>query len=204
MKLKITSYLILLFLFIDCTYAQQFHKYPIKSGKIEYVLDGNTKGYKTIWWDQYGFREAEIETSITEMFGQINQVNETTVSIGADVYQWSKTNSKIYKSSNPIVETWNQNNFDLESLDEFSTAVLNSLGFELKGTEQVMGYHCHIYKGVGTMWVWNGLMIKSEVNLLETHNLITASKIDTSLAIPESVFILPKNREIVNLDIINE
>jgi hypothetical protein len=28
--------------------------FEIKSGKVEYKIDGETKGTKTLWWDDYG------------------------------------------------------------------------------------------------------------------------------------------------------
>jgi len=172
--------------------GQEYRKYPFKSGKVEYKLEGNTKGTEVIYWDDYGMKEVNIEQSESKMFGQTTISNSTTLTLGSYVYEWNDEDERVYQTSNPIAESWEEGNYDDEDVEDFSIQTIEALGFEKIGTESVLGKKCDVYKGLGKIWVWKGLSLKTEVKVLGTKSIITATNISTNVRVPSSVFELPK------------
>lgn len=180
------------------TNAQKFRKYPFKTGKVEYELTGNTTGKQTLYWAEYGYKEVTIEETKTKMFGQTTIENSTTLFIGDNQYTWNDQDERVFKMSNPIAQTWEENGYDEEDLEEFSLETMKSLGFEKIGTEKILGKKCDVYKGMGKIWVWEGLPIKTTVKILGTTSNIEAKDIDTNCRVSSSVFELPEGREVVD------
>lgn len=199
MRKFLLSALVVLFAF--ASQAQKYRKYPYKSGKVEYLLSGNTTGKQITYWDQYGYNEVTIEETTTKMFGQTIVENSTTLILGNDQYEWNNTDDRVFKMSNPIAETWEENGYDDDDVQEFSIETMKALGYEKVGTETIQGKKCDLYTGMGKIWVWEGLPLKTEIKLLGTVSIIEAKDIDTNCKVPSSVFDLPANREVVeNMD----
>ncbi|MDA3929271.1 MAG: hypothetical protein PF541_09950 [Prolixibacteraceae bacterium] len=202
MKTKVISILLLLLIVSTISYAQQYRKYPFRSGKVEYKMDGNTTGTSTLIWDDYGYKEFNVENSVSTMFGQTTTSNDYSLMIGSEMYEWSNNDENVYQLSNPMAQKWEDGDYDEDDVEAFSIEMLEALGFEKIGTETVLGKKCDVYKGLGKVWVWKGISLKTEVKILGTISTITATKIETNIRIPSSSFELPQNRElIVNVNI---
>jgi hypothetical protein len=168
---------IILFLNFSLLFAGNYKKYADKSGKIEYELTGNTKGSRTLYWDDYGYKEITIENSITKIFGIKNETNSYTLVLGTDVYTWNDKDDKLYKSHNPIIDVWEEEQYDDEDLTEFGISMLESMGYEKTGSETVEGKNCDIWQGdMGKIWVWSFYNIKSEVNMMGMNLYQNANK----------------------------
>lgn len=184
--------------------AQQYRKYPFKSGKIEYALEGSVKGTEILYWDDYGYKEVSIENSESKMFGQTSVTKSTTVTIGTEIYEWSDEDNNVYKTSNPIAETWEEGNYDEDDVEDFSIKLITDLGFEKIGTESILGKSCDVYKGIGKVWVWKGLSLKTEVKFLGTNSVIVAKSVDTNIRVSSSLFKIPEDREVIENGNIDE
>ncbi|HKK81828.1 MAG TPA: hypothetical protein VJ909_06255 [Prolixibacteraceae bacterium] len=184
--------LILVFGIVGISSAQKpFKKYPFKSGIIEYKMEGNAKGTQVLYWDEYGYREVSIEKSEAKIFGQTIVTNKTTLTLGSKLYEWSEGDTVIYESSNPIAETWEDGNYDEDDVEEFSLQTIESLGYEKTGSGMVVGKKCDIYDGLGKIWVWKGLSLRTEVKMLGVKTIIAAESIKTNTHVPGSVFKIP-------------
>lgn len=197
MKNKVISILVLLLLVSTISYAQKYRKYPFKSGKVEYKLEGNTTGTRVLLWDDYGYKELSIENSESKMFGQTTVTNSNTLVLGDYIYNWSTEDENLYQSTNPIIDIWTEGKYDEDDIEEFGIKTMEQLGFEKIGTETVLGKTCDVYKGLGKVWVWKCLSLKTEVKLLGTKSTITASNIETNINIAASKFEYPKNRKLI-------
>lgn len=197
MRTKAIFFVILLLIVSNICKAQKYRKYPIKSGKVEYKIEGNTSGTQTIIWDDYGYKELTTESSESKMFGQTTITKDNTLMIGSEVYSWSYDDNHLYQSSNPLAQQWEDENYDDDDVEEFSIKTIEALGFEKIGTETILGKSCDVYKGLGKIWVWKGLSLKTEVKMLGTKYTVTATDIKTNISIAASKFEYPKDLELI-------
>ena len=183
----------LIIVFLVATAIAQSNKrpYSYKTAYIEYELTGNTTGKQTLYIDNWGWNRSETTHSVTKMLGQKTETHQRNVTIQYDSYQWvpgEKTGTKVHNQW--LEDLMNDPTFDME---EFGEKTLEALHFEKTGTETVQGKVCDVWKSSfgSTSWVWNDIAVKTEVKLLGTKQVMTATKIEIDASIPGSEFDIP-------------
>lgn len=189
--------LILLVLSISFwTQAQQkSHQYAIKSGYVEYKLEGSTTGTKKIWWDNFGEKsktEIKSETT-TKIFGMKNVEQSHTIDLLIKDKYWTadlkentgyKGTLAYYKASKTYVESMSQ-----KEQEEFANQLITSLGGEKLQNETVKGYNCEVMTVMGTkIWIHKGVTIKSEAKILGMESQEMAVKLDFNTSISGTIF----------------
>ncbi|MCD6347532.1 MAG: hypothetical protein J7L96_08955 [Bacteroidales bacterium] len=184
-------------LFLGVT-AQDFQKYPFKSGMIEYKTEGQTTGSRLMYWEKYGYNEYAAEKSVTKMLGMEMATSNYELTLGSTTYTWEE-NGPVQKSENPVADYFIEKETSSKELEDASVEMMKGLGFEKTGKGVIMGKKCDIWEGIGSkVWVWKGLSLKSEINMLGMKITETAVKIETNKSVPARFFKVPDNREIIN------
>lgn len=197
---KSTLILVILFM-VSAGFAQQKNaRYAVKSGYIKYDITGNTKGTREIWWDNYGdLSRTEVNTVTTTRFlGTTSESKTHTLNIMKGDHFWSvnylnntaqKGTSSLYEETLEISESMTE--AEAEKLGE---DILASLGGERLGTESFLGKSCEIISVLGMKsWIYKGVLLKSEGNLLGFKTNEVAVKFDENETISASKFIAPTN-----------
>lgn len=184
---------IMLLLFISSMgWAQQkkVRFFDFETAIIEYTYEGNETGKQMAYIDEYGWRRAEWTNTVTKMFGQKTEKKEVMVYDGLDVWQWNPIARTGTHMRNAILESMLEDpQFDPQ---EYAKQTMESLGFVLKGKEEVQGKNCEVWEGMAsTIWVWKGIGIKTEVKLLGQKTTWTATKIETNVKVPQEKFKVP-------------
>ena len=80
-------------------------------------------------------------------------------------------------------------------MEKFGEKTLEALNFRKTGTETVQGKVCDVWKSSfgSTSWVWNDIAVKTEVKLLGTKQVMTATKIEIDASVPGSEFEIPSD-----------
>jgi len=191
-----TIILIICILTISQLSAQVKNKklYPFKTAELEYTYEGNSTGKQNLYIDNYGFLQCTIEQTVSKAFGQKSEKNEAKVTKGLEIYTWDIKTRQGSKLHNALAEQMmNDPSFNPE---EFGKHTMESLGFEKKGTETINGKVCEIWKGLGgssTIWLWNSLTLKSEVKMLGTKTIWTATTIKIDGSISADKFAIPSD-----------
>lgn len=193
MKTKIALTIAILLAYISM-YAQNYHRYPFISGVVEYQLNGSTTGKQITYWDEYGNKEATFISSETKLFGRISKTTKSIVTHGDVVFEWTDDDNNIYKTDNPFFAFCNEGNLYNLSALELSEKYMQLQGFIKIGEEDILGKNCIVYNGLGKYWIWNGLLLKTEVKVLKQTDIAIATKIRTNIAVSPSIFNLPQNR----------
>ncbi len=183
--------LIFIVAFFVSTAQNNDKPYPFKSAYVEYELTGNTTGKQTLYIDEWGWNRSETTHSVTKMLGQKTETHERKITQKMDTWQWvpgEKTGSKVHNKM--LEDLLADPNFDMK---KFSEETMKSLGFEKTCTEVVSGKTCDVYKGMlgATSWIWNNIAVKTEVKLLGTKQVMTATKIEIDASVPDSEFNIP-------------
>jgi hypothetical protein len=166
--------------------------YPFKTAVIEYTYEGNTTGKQNLYIDNYGWLQCKTEQTVNKAFGQKTETNRAEITKDFDIYQWDIKTRVGSKMRNTLAENlMNDPTFDPE---EFGKKTMEQLGFEKKGTETINGKVCEIWKGLAgssTIWMWNSLAMKSEIKMLGTKTIWTATTIKINEGVPSGQFNLP-------------
>ncbi len=174
--------------------------YPFKTAEIEYTYEGNSTGKQNLYIDNYGWLQCNVEQTESKSFGQKSEKNEAKVTKDLDIFQWDLKTRKGSKMRNALAEQlMNDPTFDPE---EFGKRSMESLGFEKKGTETINGKVCEIWKGLAgtsTIWMWNSLALKSEVKMLGTKTIWTATTIKIDEGVPAAKFAIPSDIKFENI-----
>jgi hypothetical protein len=184
--------------------AQKYKKYPHKSGKISYELSGDSKGTRTIYWDDYGMKELTEEHSVTKTWGMKSEANTYVLVLGKDVYSWNddKDKENVYLSSNPIAEAWMEDGKNNKEVEKSSKDIMVGMGFEKIGDENYKGKNCEIWKGMGgaKTWTWKTYSLKTDVSMLGIDIVAEAKDMDFGASVPGEKFEYPKGRELIESD----
>ncbi len=168
--------------------------YPFKSAVIEYTYEGNTTGTQNLYIDNYGWLQCKTEQTAAKAFGQRSEVNSAEITKDFDIYHWDLKTKTGTKMRNTLAQDlMNDPNFDPE---EFGKSTMESLGFEKKGTETINGKVCEVWKGLAgssTIWMWNSLALKSEIKMLGTKTIWTATTIKIDEGVPAGKFNIPSD-----------
>lgn len=179
--------------------AAETRRYAIKSGHITYELTGNVTGEKEVWFDDYGMKYYEEENSTTtiKMLGITNTEKEHTITImdGENFYDidmLTKTGSKGTLPSMEQLQSMAENMTKAEQ-KQLADDVMNSFGGKRLVTEKFLGKTCEVMEIMGMKsWIYNGLTLKSEVEVMGIITNETATSFKENIKVPASKFDPPK------------
>jgi len=184
------------------TYAQKpnYKVFPFKTGIIKYKLEGNSSGTHTKYIDQYGYKQADFSETEMKVFGMSKKENKATILIGPKAYSIDYDKNKATSTVNPVYETYA--NSKGSDYDKLGRDALKSLGYSnTNKTESIVGKRCELWTGsLGKVWIWKGLALKTETNVLGVSVIETATSVRINISVPASKFEIPKGMDLENID----
>jgi len=185
---------------------QNFQKrYGVKSGIIEYDLSGVQEGTKTLYFDDWGMRQAEYTRSVISVSGYTKAVNLVTIIDGEYQYTINLDQKTGTKTRNPIIKEMETLKYE-KGFNEFGEQMILKMGAEKVGSENFLGKNCDVYeikKSNTKLWVWNWITLKSEVKSRAFDISTVATKIETDVPIPSSKFAVPEKIVLNEVDLDN-
>jgi len=175
---------------------------PFKNAQVQYRLMGIRKGTENLYLKEKNMRSI---TSMNSPKGESLIVLDIMSISQGDELIIVDLNQKIAIKQKTIF-TKKFNEMSSEDIIKYHRRML--LGIEnlkeLKkiGKEVVLGKECIIYKVLkgettNKLWIWNNLILKSEMNGSQPFNKIAVDlKLDTEM--PDSLFIIPPDIEIID------
>lgn len=193
MKARILSIIIVL-LAVNA-FAQNAKKVkmiPHKSAIVEYVFEGNTTGRQTLYYDDYGWYQCQLDQTVQKVMGQKTANNNITVTKGFDVWSWDpKTRIGTFMHNDVAEAILNDPDFDAE---EFAKEVMEATGLKKIGTEMYDGKLCEVWEGMATKaWVWNGISLKVEAKMFGIKIIQKAVSVKIDADIPSKRFDVPSD-----------
>ncbi len=180
-------------------------RYGIKSGVIEYIITGSQEGTKSLYFDNWGMKQAEYTRSVLSVGGFTKPLNLVNIIDGEYQYMINLDQNSGTKTRNPILksieELKNQKGFN-----EFGEQMLLSMGANRIGSEDFLDKECDVYemKSTGTkLWVWKWITLKSETQSRGININLTATKITEGGSVPASKFKVPEKAVLNEVDLDN-
>ncbi len=180
-------------------------RYGVKSGIIEYDLSGVQEGTKTLYFDDWGMRQAEYTRSVISVSGYTKAVNLVTIIDGEYQYTINLDQKTGTKTRNPIIKEMETLKYE-KGFNEFGEQMILKMGAEKVGSENFLGKNCDVYeikKSNTKLWVWNWITLKSEVKSRAFDISTVATKIETDIPIPSSKFAVPEKIVLNEVDLDN-
>ena len=174
--LSVMTFLIMSF----SSWAQGGKHFLVESGKIEYTFGGDFSGNEVFYFDRFGARENHEKN----LFSKSGDQNTKTKIIIND-------NSKAETNLETGVIIFSTIDVDSSTYQYDTERILDAGHFKKAGTERVAGVLCDNYKGtLGTLSVWKGIVLKSEIVIADKKLIKKAVFVDTLAKIPEDIFII--------------
>ena len=125
--------------------------------------------------ETWGAREAKYEMKTTKVGPMKTEENKVTFLEGAMAYTVNLKDNTGSKMENPMLKS-----FEGQDLTEVGEKMMKQMGGKKIGSEKFLGKPTIIWeiKQMGTKsWVWKGVPLKSELNMMGMKISIVATKI---------------------------
>jgi len=165
--------------------------YGIKSGIIEYSYSGDKVGKGTLYFDDYGMKNAMLEDAIKDGEKRKGWV----VSFGDYQYMWDPDDpTKGMKLKNPMLTGIKE--ASKGELESFTESMYSKMGFSKAPDETFLGKPCKVMKGdMGKVLTWIGILMLLDMKVMGTSSHQEVTKIQTNVPVEAKYFVLPKNIE---------
>jgi hypothetical protein len=171
-------------------------RYQIKSGVVEYTLSGTRKGTESIYFDNWGMREAKYTKAELSVAGFSQKQNTLTLLDGNFTYNIDLDKRTGTKMETPLLKELAANNKDLTEAGE---KMMKSMGGVKIGTEVVLGKTCDVWEIKNMQsktWVWKNVPLKTHVSMPSMEMTIIATKFEEGVAIPADKLTIPSDVKI--------
>ncbi len=175
--------------------------FEIKSGVIEYQVEGMSKGTKTLWFDDFGRLQCIRTITTTKVMGFSTKDDKLEIRThewmySVDMKEKTGTKTKIETAMAPTDAAYSGLT-DAEK-KQFVEGVQQGMKVKEIGTGDVLGRLCKIMEvGDGNkMWLYKNITLKSEVGSGMLNMNETATKFDENKAVAASQFQVPAGIQI--------
>ena len=176
--------------------------FGIESGIIEYTISGSQEGTRKLYFDNWGRRQAEYSNTTINIGQYSKQSDLLKITKGDDQYIIDLNSRTGTKRENPLIDKLVKLQGQISYGDFGEQLVLIDGGYKT-GKEEIDGKDCSIYEfrnKHSKSWIWNWLMLKSEIHYGNMNITIVADTIAADVSVPDSVFKFPPNVLITEVD----
>lgn len=167
-------------------------RYGEESGIITYEYTGMQTGKETIYFDQWGMREAKYTQASSKISGVTQKKDEVAIIDNDWVYTADLIKKTGVKTKNQMLKQLvaNANTTDMAELGK---KMLTTMGGKKTGTEEIAGKTCEIWEVASTkIWIWKSITLKTETNIMGLSYTMVAKEVKTGVNIPADKFKAPE------------
>jgi hypothetical protein len=177
-------------------YGQEMHRYKVRSAIVNYKVTGMQEGTETLYFDRWGMREARYTETEIKMMGMGVKTHNLTLLDGEFTYAVDLVKKTGTKAKTPMMEAlMRKAESENQDLTDIGKDMMVQMGGKVIGEEEILGKTCQIWE-ISNMktktWIWNGITLKSETNMMGTQTS-EATSIEVDVDIPEDKVTLPSD-----------
>ena len=179
---------------VDFSGYEGFKKYQIKSGVIEYRLDGMRSGTEKVYWDDWGVKEARYTKATLNLMGVAQEVEERLISTPDVIYTIDVKTNEAVKTKNPGVGFFK--GLSEDEMTQMSKQLLEATGAKLLGTDFVADQTCELWDvplSGGQECIWKGIALAESGSLGGLQSEREATTVVAGIEVDAEHFILPKD-----------
>lgn len=172
--------------------------YETKSGKLVYKMNLFGDQFYTLYWDNYGEKEARILKTEIEMFGQKTTTENVELKMDGYIYKYDTdkkegTKSKAYTSLGGAKGI-------PSDISKMAQKEIERMKLVDLGTKEILGKKCKGYQmePMGMKmetWSWGNLLLESKTWMSKDGQPIemNAVSLELDIQIPKEIFSLPSD-----------
>jgi hypothetical protein len=170
-----------------------YKRYGLKQAHIHYESSGFRRGTEDLYFTDWGRREARYTDAEVLLEKGIQPEKTVTITIGSDVKRADfRVQGGVSRKDVFVDSLMRLKEVDPPSV--ISDKVLTKLRYTKTGTSTHLGKPVAIWheQSTGTtLYTWEGMVLKQEVNSPQHQQVVQAVSIDTVNPIPDSIFTAP-------------
>jgi hypothetical protein len=172
-------------------------RYRVKDGKITYQYKGIQTGVEEVYFTDFGMTEIKFTSTEREnpFSDGVEKIDMITLMRDTFIYVVDRATMNARRIDNHVLFEIAERSPTLD-LDEAARITYQMNMGEMRGIDTVSGLPCEKWfmpHQKQQEWRWNGMMIKTLVDLNRNYVSLVATEIDTLSPLPEGIFELPKN-----------
>lgn len=172
-------------------------RYKVKDGKITYIYKGVQRGTEEVYFKDFGMTEIKFtETQRDNPFqGKVEQIRLITLMRDSLIYVIDRNTNNGRAIDNSLLYETAQQSATLD-LDEVAVQMFKEKNGSIVGTDTIAGKlstHWNVKDANLHEWRWNGIMMKTIIQIPRNVVHIEAISVDTVTSVPEDIFKIPNN-----------
>lgn len=188
--------------------GDELRLYKVKSGIVEYQVNGAQSGSETLYFDNWGMNAATFTNTTISMMGFTQTTNSLKLLDGEWTYNIDLDKKTGTKIETPLLKEMAQNaaakNEDMTDVGE---QMMVQMGGKKTGTETVLGKTADVWRmeSMGTtIWVYKGVTLKIATGMAGMEITKTATRFDENAAVDPEKLKVPKDVTIGESQNLNE
>ena len=175
--------------------------YANKSGKVVYKVDFMGEQTQTLYWDDYGAKEARYTVVAMEMLGEKSK--SETVDINFDGYKYHFDLEKKTGTKTKSYGSIGGGQGVPSDISKMAQKEIEKMKLVDLGTKEVLGKTC---KGIQMepmgmkmeTWIWSNILLESKTWLSKDGSPMTmdASSLELDITVPPEIFKVPDDIKI--------
>lgn len=177
--------------------------FGIESGIVEYEISGPQRGDKTLYFKDWGRKQAEFSESTIKIGKYSKRANLLKIDTGNWEYILNLDSKTGTKRENPVLEKMIEFR-DQISYGEFGEQLALINGGIETGSDIIMGKNCRVFEFKSKnlkLWLWNWIILKSETLTGNIKIDLQAINIKENVAIADTIFKPPLDILITEVDL---
>jgi hypothetical protein len=177
--------------------------FGVESGIVEYEISGSQYGNKTLYFKDWGRKQAEFSTSTIKVGRYSKDANLLKLSDGNWQYIINLESKTGTKREHPVLEKLREFNDQISYGECGEQLALIDGGLET-GSEPVIGKKCRMFEFKSKnskLWLWSWLILKSETLSGKVKVNVQATSIQENVAIADSIFKPPLDVLVTEVDL---
>ncbi len=190
---------------VDFAGYESFKRYHVKSGVVEYKLDGMRTGTETLYWDDWGVKEARYTKATVNLIGVSQEVDEWLIFTPDVIYTIDQSANTAVKTKNPGVGFFK--GLSEDEMAQMSKQLLEATGAKRIGTDFVAEQTCELWDvplSGGQECIWKGIALSETGALGGLQSVRVATTVVAGIEVDEKHFTLPKAVNITDNTILPE
>jgi hypothetical protein len=187
---------------VTSTASERVYPYPFETAKIEFSLTGSMEGTRTMYIK--GDKESNETHTVQKNGDQEEKIDIKLLELGDLYYQIDLNAKTAIKTTNPLYNDLKnmpqENRMDFLVRAATGNVAAGSTAPLAKNEKEIAGQKCNVYdiQTYGEVCIWNGIPLYSTIKIptQNIENTTTATKIETGIDVPDSVFTIPADVKI--------
>jgi hypothetical protein len=170
-----------------------YKRYAMDRAHIHYEVSGFRRGVEDLYFENWGKKEARYINveNITEK--GVRPDKTVIVTNGSHMMIANLSGGQGTEMTEPSVDSMMRSP-NVDSPEAISDSILSKMHYVRQGQETVLGKTTNVWfeQSTGTkLFTWKGIVLKQEVKNPQHQHTVIATSIDTTMDIPDSIFIAP-------------